>query len=125
MGSERGTRFGPRQEAKRGKRTPALVLPLPWNGSAVQSVASSNEGEIKLLQDFFGVVFFCRVVGWLVNGGNLLQRLSHDLNGFRVHGGDDTELHSMWHPQKVHRFPFPFRRVGLFFYLSVPLFFMV
>jgi hypothetical protein len=48
-----------------------------------------------------------------MNGGNLLRRLSHDLNGFRVHDSEDTGLHSKLHPQKVCRFPFPFRRVAI------------
>ena len=86
MGREGGTGFGARQEAECGKRTQALVQQLPWNGSAIQSVAGGDDGEVELLQDFFEVVFFCLFAGWLMNGGNLLQRLSHDLNGFRAHG---------------------------------------
>ena len=86
MGSERGTRFRAHQEAKRGKRTQTLVLALPWHGCAVQSIPGSDGGEIKLLQEFFRVVFACWVAVWLVNGGNCLQRLSHDLNCSRVHG---------------------------------------
>src|ERR1035441_2517512 len=63
--------------------------------------------EIKLLQDFFVVVFFHRVAGWLMNGGNLLQRLSHDFNGFPVHDAEDTGLRNQASPGLLRGRIFP------------------
>jgi len=39
-------------------------------GSAAQSLAGSDAGEVEFLQEFFEVVFVCWIAVWLVNGGD-------------------------------------------------------
>jgi len=67
-------------------------------------LGGSDDGEFEFFQEFFEVVFVCWIAVWLVNGENLLQRLSHDFNCLRVHGGDDTGFTFNVTPAKVSPF---------------------
>ncbi len=69
------------EQVKSVWRIHVLILALPGHDSTIQSVAGSDDGESEFLQDFLAVVFICRVAGWFVHAGNLLQRLSHNCSG--------------------------------------------